>query len=144
VYDVWLEVTVGSDHHNAFLQRFRVQLPAGSGQAPSPQSPRMALTTTPSDVATAGRPSKVTFGLALDGKPPAKYGQYRNVAVHAFAVSKNRDFLVHDHAETQANGLVNATFTFPKSGEYVIFLQPTVIADEIHLTHMLRHEVSVR
>jgi len=144
LYDVWLVIVVGSEHHSAFYKRFPVRLTAGPGQSPTPVSSRVALSATPTEGAVSRQSSRLSFGIALDGKPPAAYGKFKDVSVHAFAVSMDREFLVYDHAETLRDGVVRAAFSFPTPGQYVIFLQPTVITDGADLRQMLRHELTVQ
>jgi hypothetical protein len=142
-YDVWIELTVSSGHHDAVLRRFTLPIEGDQPLRVDVDAHRVTLTPM-RQVFARGEPSRLEFQLLLDGKPVEKFGNFVGVSVHSFAVSRDRVFFVHDHAEPAGNGIISAHFKFPKPGDYVVFLQPTVVTGEgRHVTTVLRHAVRV-
>ncbi len=142
-YDIWIEITTGSGHDNAVLKRFTMQL---QRILPSTDTPAAHVTLEPTeqDIQPPGALSHLEFLIALDGKPVSRFGQFIGVEVHEFAVSADREWFVHDHAEPLGSGRVDAHYHFPKAGQYVIFLQPTVFTEaNLEIRPMLRHTVTI-
>ena len=143
-YDIWIEITTNEGHANAVLKRFTMNLPGKIASAQDPGAARIALQPVKLALKPAGAVSDLEFLLQLDGSPVAQFGKFIGVEVHAFAVSSDRTWFKHDHAEPKGGGKVTAHFRFPKAGDYVIFLQPTVVVEEgRELRPMLRFKVTV-
>jgi hypothetical protein len=140
-YDVWVEITVGSGHSDAILQRATLQL-QGASPAIDTSPARVTLEPTNLDIEPSGTLSHLEFLIALDGQPVRRFGHFFGVQVHSFAISTDREWFKHDHAEPLGRGKVDAHFQFPKPGSYVVFLQPSVAGD-VESRPMLRHTVTV-
>lgn len=140
-YDVWVEITIGSGHSDAILKRATLQL-QGASPAGDTSTTRVTLEPTKLDIKPSGTLSHLEFLIALDGQPVRRFGQFFGVQVHSFAISTDREWFKHDHAEPLGSGKVDAHFQFPKAGPYVVFLQPT-IAGDVESRPILRHTVTV-
>jgi hypothetical protein len=140
-YDVWVEITIGSGHSDAILKRATLQLQGASPAGDTPTT-RVTLEPTNLDIEPSGTLSHLEFLIALDGQPVSRFGQFFGVQVHSFAISTDREWFKHDHAEPLGNGKVDTHFQFPKAGPYVVFLQPT-IAGDVESRPILRHTVTV-
>ncbi|HEU0204752.1 MAG TPA: hypothetical protein VFR86_30430 [Burkholderiaceae bacterium] len=142
-YDVWIELTVSSGHDDAVLRRFTMPLAGDQPLNVDRDAQRVTFTPMKQDF-PRGKPARLEFQILLDGKPVEKFGSFVGVSVHTFAVSRDRVFFVHDHAELAGQGIVSAHFKFPKPGDYVVFLQPTVLTREgKKVTTVLQHAVTV-
>jgi hypothetical protein len=142
-YDVWVELTLSSGHDDAVLRRFAFPLAGDRPTAADVDARRVTFAPLKQDL-TRGKPSRLEFQILLDGKPVEKFGNFVGVPVHTFAVSKDREFFVHDHADVADRGIVSAHFKFPKPGDYVVFLQPSVVIGEgRQVTTVLRHVATV-
>ena len=142
-YDIWIEITIGSGHDNAILNRFTMQL-QGPAPAPDTAAGQVTLEPTKLNIEPPGSLSHLEFLIALDGKPVQRFGQFIGVQVHSFAVSTDREWFRHDHAEPMGKGVVDAHYHFPKAGQYVIFLQPTIDTEAgREIRPILRHTVTV-
>ena len=142
-YDIWIEITIGSGHADAILNRFTMQL-----QGPAPATNTVAgqatLEPTKLNIESPGSLSHLEFLIALDGKPVQRFGQFKGVQVHSFAVSTDREWFRHDHADAMGKGIVDAHYHFPKAGQYVILLQPTITTEAgREIRPILRHTVTV-
>lgn len=142
-YDVWIEITVGSGHADAILKRFTLNLPGRISPAQDAGALRITLQPGSLELKPAGSVSHLEFLISLDGAPVTRFGKFVGVSVHSFAVSMDRKWFKHDHAEPTGNGKVKAHFEFPRAGEYVIFLQPTVAVEGRELRPMLGFGVKI-
>jgi hypothetical protein len=143
-YDIWIEITIGSGHDNAILNRFTMQLQAARPSTDAAAA-RVTLKPTKLDIQPPGALSHLEFLIALDGKPVSHFGQFVGVEVHEFAISANREWFKHDHAHPIGSGKIDAHFEFPKAGQYIVFFQPTIITEASReIRPMLRHTIAVR
>jgi len=142
-YDIWMERTMSGGHRDAILRRFTMTLKGGQPRGDRNDERRIALKPMSAEL-RAGKPSRLEFSLLLDGQLVRRYGKFVGIEVHSFAVSSDREFFVHDHATPVSNGVVKAHFTFPRAGDYVVFLQPTVLTEDgKELRTVLRHAVTI-
>jgi hypothetical protein len=78
-----------------------------------------------------------------NGSPVERFGSFVGVAVHGWAVSLDRTFLVHDHADTLGQGRIRLQVTFPRAGDYVIFIQPSIPTSDGQLFPVLRQMLTI-
>jgi hypothetical protein len=143
-YALWLEVTRSSGQHIVeHLERINLGRIDTSGRQPRPAAGDVMLQPLELDVAPPGSVSHLNFMLLHGGRPATAFGRFVGVAVHAWALSADGQWLVHDHAEVVGGGRVDAHFTFPRSGDYVIFLQPALLTPAGQVEPVLRHNLRV-
>jgi hypothetical protein len=145
-YDAWIEITTtGHGHVVAFLKRFLVKL-NGTGTTIQTIASDMGvrLESKAIDLQAAGKRSSLEFLILKNAAPVNKFGEFVGVPVHSWAVSLDRTFLVHDHVDVLGKGQIKAEFTFPKPGDYAIFIQPAIPSGDHQDIPMLRYPITVK
>ena len=143
-YDIWLEIAGDDQHTTAFYKRFTHRLGAATTVLSSRYDERVTLAPRQMEVAAPGFQSSLGFTLSLDGQPVAGYNKFMGVAVHSFAVSRDRTVLLHDHAQVLPEGGLNAHFVLPHAGDYVLFLEPTIkVGSKGQIRRLVRYEFEV-
>jgi hypothetical protein len=123
-YDLILEITGGNGHRHEnpdFVQTFALGVDGRASPEEARLFKRLGFKPVQPDVQPAGKPSRFEFGTLLDGEPIG-WGDYY---VHQFVLSTNGAFFMHDHPRGVRKlglGAVESSFTFPKPGQYVVFL----------------------
>ncbi len=123
-YDLILEITGGNGHRHEnpdFVQFFALGVDGRASPEQARLFERLRFKSVQPDVQPAGKPSRFEFVTLLDGEPIG-WGDYY---VHQFVLSTDGAYFMHDHPKgTRKLGLgaVESSFTFPKPGQYVVFL----------------------
>jgi hypothetical protein len=123
-YDLILEITGGGGHEHdnpAFVQVFDVGLELTQDSGDTAWLKRLSTKSGVLEVQTAGKRSKFEWNTLLDNQPVG-WGDYY---VHQFILATDWSYFKHDHPKNTNKlglGSVAASFPFPKSGEYALFV----------------------
>ena len=123
-YDLILEITGGGGHEHdnpAFVQVFPVGLELTEDSGDVAWLKRLSLKPATLEIQAAGKRSKFEWNTLLDGQPVG-WGDYY---VHQFILATDWSYFKHDHPKNTSKlglGSVAASFAFPKSGEYALFV----------------------
>jgi hypothetical protein len=122
-YDLILEITGGGGHEHdnpAFVQVFPVGLELSQDTGDTAWLKRLSLKPGALEVKSAGKTSKFEWNTLLDSQPIG-WGDYD---VHQFILATDWSYFKHNHPDGNKLGLgsVSSSFTFPKAGQYAIFV----------------------
>lgn len=126
-YEMWLELAAGLGHDDVpFLKKFALEITTGNVAQVISQPSRLSMEPVKLEINQINQSSHFEFLLKLDGEPVEEFEEFVGVKVHSFIMKKDGSYFRHDHASTTGNGIVDAHFTFSDTGDYFLYLQPTV------------------
>lgn len=109
--------------------------PSGNGDPRNSAATTQAQLTVPSEIAAnQAIPLEIKITDST-GKVVSQFDTFQEKLLHAIAVSNDLQFFNHIHPDYQGNGKFTTTATFPKPGDYAIFLdyKPTGQSERVSL-----------